>query len=304
MPFDTETQVVSWPLAREELAWISPERRGLPPLDVMACRRDGSECTVFIPGLNGKWSTWLPVLQAMSELGVDPGSIFILDFRNTRFPSSVSDLRDVCEHILSFIAAGGYETLNVVGHSTGGCLATFMCTTGNPDVQVSKLFSVSGTFVSLFDAAHLPVLESLRAGGAAKSLARLRLIAKGGPVANLGLRAISTSDQLTRYFLAGLYAHPDEVPSSTLQSNIRSFSVQTLRDTLDIGVAYEYRLVYPKVSVPARLVLGDCDPLVVEQDALTAETLIPRLTHSLLKDTGHFPHLERPIETVRELYEL
>ncbi len=128
------------------------------------------------------------------------------------------------------------------------------------------------------------------------------MIAKGGPVATVGLRAIASSAALSRYFLSGLYARPDEVPVSALQSTLRSFDIQTLRDTLDIGFAYDYHAVYPRIGVEVRLVVGDHDPLVTEQDARDAKALVPRLSYHVLKDTGHFAHLERPVETVTQLY--
>lgn len=301
-PFDTDTQVADWPLVCEDLPWVSPGRQGLPPLTVMTHRRRSGKCTVLIPGLNGTWPTWLPLLQAMRSLGVDPGAIFVLDFSDTRFPSTVPDLRDVCEDVLSFVSAGGYERVDLVGHSTGGCLATFMCTLASEDVRVDNLYSVGGMFVSLFDAAHLSLRASLTSTKAARNLAKLRVIARGGPAANLGLRAVANSDALSRYLLAGLYAHPEDVPPAALQRNVGSFSVQTLRDTLDIGGAYDYRAIYPRVGAPVRFVLGDCDPLVTEQDAVVADTLVPRLSFYVLKDTGHFAHLERPMETATQLY--
>jgi len=281
---------------------VSPLRRRLPALRIMTRRRKGHKCTVFVAGLNGKWTTWLPLLRAMVTLGVDPGAIFVLDFSGTRFPSTVADLDDVCKHVLAFVSAAGYEELHVVGHSTGGCLATFMATLVSEDVQVTNLYSVSGIFVSLFDAAHLSLLPALWFGGGARSLAELRLLAKAGPVATFGLRRIAKSDALTRSVLAGLYSHPDDVPAGEVQSTLQAFNVRTLQDTLDIGVAYDYRAIYPRVRANVRLVVGDCDPLVTAEDARRAEGLLPHLSACLLKDTGHFAHLERPVETATQFY--
>ncbi len=268
----------------------------------MTRHRQGRKCTVFVAGLNGRWATWLPFLRAMATLDVDPGAVFILDFSATRFPSTMPDLDDVCRHVLSFVSAAGYDELDVVGHSTGGCLATFMATLSSENVQVANLFSVSGVFVSLFDAAHLSLVTSLHSSRGAKSLAKLRLMANAGPVTVLGLRAVTQSDALARSVLAGFYAHPDSVPSSTLKSTVRSFDIDTVRDTLDIGYAYDYRDVYPRVLATVRLVVGDGDPLVTAEDARKAEDLVPKLSAYLLRDTGHFAQLERPIETVKQFY--
>lgn len=302
LPFGTEGQVAQWPLVCEELVWSSRSKRDLPALRVMAHRRRSRRCTVFVGGLNGRWSNWLPMLQAMVDLQIDPGAIFVLDFSETRFPATIEDLRDVCDDVLGFVSSGGYEELDLVGHSTGGCLCSFMCTLKSDRVRVTNLYSIAGMFVSLFDASHLSLRASLNATPAARSLAKLRVIAKGGAASTMGLRAIARSEGLSRYFLAGLYARPADVPSSVLQNSINSFNVQTLRDTLDIGYAYDYRDVYPRIGVEVRLVVGDHDPLVTEADARDAQALVPHLSFHVLKQTGHFAHLERPVETVRRLY--
>lgn len=259
-------------------------------------------CTVLIPGLNGRWQTWSPLLRAMVEENKDFGPMIILDFTGSHFPSSTKELCQISKCLASYLIANDYINVRLIGHSTGGCMASYMASKfESPELEISHLYLICGVFVNLFRAAHVPTLMAWSKGDTARTLAKLRLLSAGGPAAVTYLRLISRNEFLSRRALGRFFAAPEDAPIDVIRETLKSFDVRTVRETLAIGKAYDYVTVYKSIAVPTTAIIGKRDPLVTSADAQFASKMISGLVCSVIEGAGHFPHIERPNETLHAL---
>lgn len=262
-----------------------------------------SRVTLFVHGLNGSWRSWMPTLRALHELGHAVGDVAVVDFTHLRLPRRVTDMDQVSTHLSRYLVSEGWTSVDLVGHSTGGSLAAYMATAA-PTCKVLSLRLISGLYVQLFEEARRPLLRTDRQDTTSRTLAKLKIAGRLGPVVQPGMRLLSHRPGAVRSVGGGLYAHPDQLPPTVLQALARSFDARALRDTLAIGRRYFPREIYPAIHVPTRLAFGERDPLTGEADACVAHQLIPHLDWHRIPNAGHFAHIEQPVATAAHLWDL
>lgn len=255
--------------------------------------------TIFLHGMNGNWRSWIPLLRVGLTLDVSLGEVWLFDFTGARLPTTMLELDDLCEVIEAPLATGHFSEVRLIGHSTGGSLAAHMAARQKIR-HLNSLTVLDGLFVELFVAAASRTRKQSNSASD-RALRKLKVASSMGIFGEILLRRLSNVDAVRRA-AGSLYAHANLLPRSVLDNTIDSFRATTLRDTLALGRRYEFERVYSNIAVPTRLILGDADPIMTVDDARIAEQLMPDLIWQVVEDCGHYPHIERPLETARLIW--
>ncbi len=262
----------------------------------------GEAVTVFVHGLNGSWRSWMPTLTALNAQGTELGDVVVLDFSDLRLPRTVAEMAAFGTRINDVLAERGWQRTHLVGHSTGGSLVAYLATLTHPMIEVQDLRLVSGLYVRLFEEARTRLFSMDRSDPTASTLAKLKLTAALGPVAERMLKLLASRPAAMRVISGGLYAHPDLLPDSVITSLANGFDYRALRDTLAIGRRYFPEQIYPDIQVPVRLAIGENDPLIGVNDIDPLTGLITHLQWRSIPDAGHFAHIEQPDATAAYLW--
>ena len=108
--------------------------------------------TVFLHGIGGDKSSWLPVMLAAESAGVDLGPCLFLDlpgFGHSQNRQMTLDANEVGSAIIRMADGLGIDRLHLVGQSVGGYLALSMAQTWGS--RILSVTTFSGTLIREFD---------------------------------------------------------------------------------------------------------------------------------------------------------
>jgi pimeloyl-ACP methyl ester carboxylesterase len=234
---------------------------------------------VLLHGLTFDRRHWGPALRELAVL--DPGRramSFDLPGHGDSSPRAAYPIDELAAMVHDAVAEAGLDAPIVVGHSYGGALAT----TYAAAYPVRGVINVDqpllvGAFAALLRRAeptlrspgYLQVWEMLRAGLGVEALP---------PAAR---ELVDTATTPRQDLFLGYWAELLTVPAEELDER-RAGELATLHAR---GIAYHH-------------VAGD-DPAPAYRDWL--ESLLPDVTITVLRGSGHFPHLARPAEFAKIL---
>jgi pimeloyl-ACP methyl ester carboxylesterase len=247
---------------------------------------------VLLHGIASTADTWAPVAEALAArhtvLAPD-----LLGHGDSAKPRGDYSLGAYASGVRDLVAALGYDSATVVGHSLGGGIAMQFAYQFPERVDRLVLISSGGLGREvhlILRAATLPGSElvlALLGGGWLRATGG----AVGGALARLGLK--------TGEDLGGVAAGI----GSLADAGARGAFVQTARAAIDAGgqrVSATDRL-YLAAELPTLIVWGERDPIIPVAHGRAAHEAIPGSELEIFAGAGHFPHREEPARFVSAL---
>jgi pimeloyl-ACP methyl ester carboxylesterase len=244
---------------------------------------------VLLHGIASTADTWAPVASALAArhtvLAPD-----LLGHGDSAKPRGDYSLGAYASGVRDLVAALGYDSGTVVGHSLGGGIAMQFAYQFPERVDRLVLIASGGLgreVHMILRAATLPGSELVLAllGGA---WLRATGGAVGGALARLGLRAGED--------LAGVTTGI----GSLADAGARDAFVRTARAAIDARgqrVSATDRL-YLAAELPTLIVWGERDPIIPVAHGRVAHAAIPGSRLEVFEGAGHFPHREQPARFV------
>jgi len=269
---------------------------------VHAGRASGSPvATVLLHGAAGSWTTWSALIAASDGVGLPLSDIVAIDLPGWGgSPGPVPSAADTACAVAAVVRALGYPRWRIVGHSLGGVVALDVAARFPSETVAVGLVSPSGDGVR--EIARHPLRSWRRLPGFAGMVLAMRVLNGLGPLAPpllRGLRRIGALRVLSR----PLFRHPagvDAAVADALADEIRPASfvaaVRAAR-THDDGV-------WRRIACPVRAVRGQHDVFAGGRDTQRWERTLPDYDERVLADSGHFAHVEQPVQTLRALREV
>lgn len=272
---------------------------GVGPLVVRAGRASGSPvATVLLHGAAGSWTTWAPMIAASDDVGLPLSDIVAIDLPGWgESPGPVPDPADLAVAVAAVARAMGYPRWRVVGHSLGGVIALDVAARFPAETVAVGVVSPSGAGARAV--ARRPLVGGIRLPWLAGMVVAMRVLRALGPLARPLLRLLRRTGAL-RGLARPLFRHPDRVDpavSAALADEIRPaafLAAAHLSRTHDDGV-------WRRIACPVRSVRGEHDVFVAAADARAWARLMHDFDDRVLEDSGHFAHVEQPVQTLRAL---
>lgn len=287
-------------------------RLGIGTVSVRHGRRTGSgTATILLHGAAGSWTTWTPLLSAADALGAEQSDAGVMPspltdliipdlpgWGDTALPADRSHLtiETMAATVAEIARALGYRRWNVVGHSMGGLIA----------LQLAAAETRATASVGLVSATTFSVIESVR-----HPLARFGVLPRYTSLLQV-MRLLSLTGSAGRALVAGLarlsvlrplvsplFRHPARIDRSVIDALAREvrpagFSIASAR-----AGTYDAATAWARIECPVRAGHGDRDVFVAPRDASLLQEAIADFRISVLPDTGHFGHIERPLAVLK-----
>ncbi|POH59138.1 alpha/beta hydrolase [Cryobacterium zongtaii] len=281
----------------------------LGPVTVRHGRRTATgstgTATILLHGAAGSWTTWTPLIRAADRLPAPPlENLIIPDLPGWGdTPLAIDEDAETIESLAAAVAeiarALGYRRWRVIGHSLGGFVALELA--ASRPGQTSFVGLVSATTFGVIDSVRHPLSRFAVLPGFTALLGVMRILSACG-AAGRGLAAGLDRLGLLRPAVAPLFSNIRRVDRSVLsalaaETRPRSF-------TLAAGRAgrYNAEASWARIECPVRSVHGDGDVFVGDHDDRRLARVIADLEVTVLTGTGHFGHVERPLDTLMALH--
>ena len=275
---------------------------GVGPIVVRAGRASGSPvATILLHGAAGSWRTWVPLIAAINALRLPLSDIVAIDLPGWgETPGPVPDPADLAVAVAAVARALGYPRWRIVGHSLGGVIALDVAARFPNDTVAVGVVSPSGAGARTVG--RRPIAKAARLPWLAGMVLAMRILRALGPLSAPLLRVLRRTGLLHR-LARPLFRHPDGVDravTDALATEIRPtafLAAMQASRTHDDGV-------WRRILCPVRSVRGEHDVFVSARDAHDWARLMRDYDDRVLADSGHFAHVEQPVETLRALREV
>ncbi|MFZ7087851.1 alpha/beta fold hydrolase [Curtobacterium sp. RRHDQ10] len=253
---------------------------------------------LMVHGVAGSWTTWTPMLAAADLLGRPRGPLVLVDLPGwgssalpAAGPLSLDQAVSVVEQVTDAL---GVDRFGVVGHSMGAFIALHLGV-ALPQ-RVARIAIVSGTTFAAIDAARrplhglvrLPAFVLLRAGFAVLPSISVRLLRA---LARIGLLPL---------LAAPVFSHVRRLDPSITRTFLDEVRPVGFASAARAGAAYDPRR-WAAIACPVVAVAGADDIFADVADLGRLAAMLPGARTVLLRDCGHFAHVERPVATVLAL---
>lgn len=267
------------------------------PLVVRTGRGSGSPvATVLLHGAAGSWSTWAPMLAASSDPPLT--DVIALDLPGWgESPGPVPPAADLAVAVAAVARALGYPRWRVIGHSLGGVVALDLAARFPDETVAVGVVSPSGAGARAVT--RHPVAGGLRLPWLAGMVVAMRVLRGLGPLARPLLRLLRRSGAL-RVLSRPLFRHPERIDRSVTDALAEEIRPPAFLAAARASLTHDDG-VWRRIACPVRSVRGAYDVFVADRDARDWGTLLRDYDDRILADSGHFAHVEQPVETLRAL---
>ncbi|MEC3975232.1 alpha/beta fold hydrolase [Amycolatopsis sp. H20-H5] len=265
-------------------------------------RRSGDQVTLFLHGVANDWTTWTPLLTHAEQRRVALGDVILVDlpgFGRSQNTKGSLDSREVGAALLAVVTACGYSSCRLVGHSMGGFLALDMASRG--DGRISSVHLVAGAYFSVIETVQSPWLSLVKIQKVAIAYWMQSVLAGLGAT-GLKLVRLSRRAHILPLALRGFLAHPWRARKSFLVSLANCMRPDSFVLAAQNGVDYDPYQQWSKIKCPIFAVFGAADRLVPPTDMVKLRSIHADAETFLVGDAAHFPHVERPHETLAGLF--
>jgi len=275
---------------------------GAGAIVVHAGRRSGSPvATILLHGAAGSWRTWGPLIAASDDLRLPLSDIVAVDLPGWgETPGPVPEPAEIAVAIAAVARALGYPRWRVVGHSLGGVIALDIAARFPRETVAVGVISPSGAGARAI--ARRPVRSAARLPWLAGMVLAMRVLRGLGPLAGPLLRLLRRTGALRR-LARPLFRHPERIDLSVTDD-----LADEIRPSAFLAAAHLSRShddgVWRRIACPVRSVRGAHDVFVAERDARQWGRLMGDYDDHVLDGSGHFAHVEQPVETLRALREI
>lgn len=274
---DDAWQEVDW---RSHLRWVSV--RG-EPANVLDLGGRGKP-VVFVHGLGGRWTNWLPNLMAFRAAGHRVVAVDLPGFGHSPMPSwkiTISAYGDWLEDLFDQLAI---DRACVVGNSMGGFIAAEAAIAHASRVERLVLVAAAGITIEHQRNDRLQ---------AALERAEVLIAAQGAAVARRA-RWLVTRPGLRKAMLAIVTPDGDRWDPDLAMEQILGTGKPGFLPSLDALTHYPIRERLGEIDCPTLIVWGTEDRLVPVRDADVFEQMIPGARKVVWDGIGHVPQLEVP----------
>lgn len=273
---------------------------GAGPIVVRTGRGSGSPvATILLHGAAGSWSTWVPMLSASGDNRLS--DVIALDLPGWgETPGPVPDPADLAVAVAAVARALGYPRWRVVGHSLGGVVALDVAARFPHETVAVGVVSPSGAGARAVT--RHPLTGALRLPGLAGMVVAMRILRALGPLAAPLLRLLRRTGLLRR-LARPLFRHPERIDPRVTDALADEIRPAAFLSAARASLTHDDGL-WRRIVCPVRSVRGAHDVFVADRDARTWATLLPDYDDRVLQDSGHFAHVEQPVETMRALREV
>jgi pimeloyl-ACP methyl ester carboxylesterase len=268
-----------------------------------APRRSSDTATVLLHGAAGSWTTWTPLIRTAREAGVPFADVVAIDLPG--WGGSALDADDdqatvdaIADAVRLVVDGLGYARWRLVGHSMGGFIALHLAAR-HPDRAVSVELVSPTTYSVIASVAH-PVRAFRVIPGFTMMLGVMRALRRLGRVGTALIRGTGRVG-LMRAVALPLFAHGGSVRRSIVDAIATEARPRAFSLAAEVTRGYDACGLWSGIRCPVVAVRGDDDVFVSPRDLGLLARTVPGLRSSVIRDAGHFAHVERPAETLRAL---
>lgn len=248
-------------------------------------RRGAGKPLLLIHGLGGNWRSWQTIIDELAAerevIAVDlPG------FGETPPLKSKTTIGTLSDAVTEFLSASNLTGIDAVGSSMGARLV----------IELARRGGVLGAVVSLDPGGFWQGWQ--RHAFYASIFASIRLVRRLQPV----MPKITKSAIGRTLLLAQFSARPWKLSPKATLDEMQSYAASLRFDELLRNLAYgEEQQGAPKDSIKNSLVIGwgRRDRVCFPSQSKRALKLFPDARLHWFEQCGHFPHWDKPQETVR-----
>jgi len=249
-------------------------------------QRASGRATVLLHGAAGRWTTWTPVLDSVSE----PVLLDLPGFGDATLTPGAS-LGEVSALIVETLESLGYSDWDLVGHSMGGFLALHLAATTD---RVASVAVISATTWSVIESVEHPVRKFGTLPAFTMLLAVMRVMRTGAIV------RFARRIGVLRLAVFPLFRHPFDVDDSVIAA------LATDVRPVAFAAAAEFVRGYPleswaSIGCPVRAVQGDRDVFARDEDLARLKSVIAQAETRVIHDCGHFAAVEQPRAVIEAL---
>lgn len=242
---------------------------------------------LLVHGLGGTWRSWSTILPALSK-SREVTAIDLPGHGETPAAADSGTFAGLADSVERFILDQGLEGIDIVGSSLGARIALEMARRGRVGATVAL---DPGGFWRGWERTYFRTTLALS----------IRLVRGLRPV----LPGLSRSAVMRSALLAQLSARPWHLDGEVVATELQSFAVTKIFDTLVHDLATGPEQTGPTADPARPLVIGwgRQDRLCLPRQAARAHEAFPSATLHWFSKCGHFPMWDRPDETVRLILE-
>ncbi|PPF65718.1 alpha/beta hydrolase [Clavibacter michiganensis] len=266
-------------------------------------RRGSDTATVMLHGAAGSWTTWTPLLRTARQAGVPFSDVVAIDLPG--WGGSELDATDgeatvdaIADAVRAVVDGLGYARWRLVGHSMGGFIALHLAAR-EPGRAVSVEL-VSPTTYSVIESVAHPVRAFRVIPGFTMMLGVMRTMRRLGRPGTALIRGVGRI-RLMRPVALPLFAHGWRVRASVVAAIATEARPRAFSLAAEVTRGYDADGLWARIVCPVVAVRGDDDVFVSPADLGLLARTIPALRSAVVRDAGHFAHVERPVETLRAL---
>lgn len=271
--------------------------------------RRSTRASLFLHGAAGSWTTWTPLLQAATSIGLDLGDTVLFDLPgwgdaelasvNSRKDNGVADpIFAICSLVKDLAEKLGYTEWDIVGHSLGGFIALHMASIWPK--AVLSVGMVSGTTFSVIESVAHPVRNFRAIPGFTMLWRVMQALAVFRSAGTWLVRAVNAIG-LLRPLTFPLFRHWPKVPLSQGRALAFEIRPQSFATAANFTRGYPAQTQWAQIQCPVRATKGDRDVFVVQSDINRLRVLLPGTVATVITDCGHFGPVERPLEVLAAL---
>jgi pimeloyl-ACP methyl ester carboxylesterase len=272
------------------------------PLAVRVSRERSSRiATLYIHGVGADWTTWTPMLQAAAAARLQVHDQILIDLPGFGdSPNRVGRLpiADVGATVLNVVAELGYSKVRVVAHSMGGFLTLDMASR-YPE-KMESIHIVAGSYFSILETIQHPLKSFAHNAIVAATFGTLYRASQTGPVGVSAIRALYELG-LFRLFLFPVASHPFHLRQSVVKSLSYQYNPAGVIQTAANGPGYDADRQWSLIRCPIWATFADRDCLVPPPDMARLLRCQPSAKCTMLTDSSHMMHLERPFDVLSAL---
>lgn len=243
---------------------------------------------LLIHGLGGNYQSWNPIIMALAPhrkvIAIDlPGS------GETPLTQDDLSISSLCNDVTTFIMTHNLQGIDVVGSSMGARIA----------LELSRRGGIVGSVVALNPEGFWNTLEKIFFYITMSiSILMVKLFQSF-------IDKISYNPFLKKLFLSQMSYAPEKIPAQTIQHELRAFLLAKKINALIFNLAFgkKQQGMNRKQEFPITIVWGKNDHICFKNQSKRAMKLFPKATLVWLEKCGHFPHWDRPADTVKIILE-
>ncbi|WEO78417.1 alpha/beta hydrolase [Cryobacterium sp. SO2] len=301
---DTDLSYSPYPLSLDERRLGLRTSRiptALGPVTVRHGRRGSPVATILLHGAAGSWTTWTPLIQSADRFAASPLTDLVIPdlpgWGDTPLPTddATESIEALAAAVADIARALGYERWQVIGHSLGGFVALELA--ASLPAHTTHVGLVSATTYSVIESTRHPLTRFALLPGFTALLGVMRVLSAFG-AGGRGLVRAMHAVGLLRPLVTPLFSHVDEIDASVVAALATEARPRSFALAADRAALYDADLSWARIRCSVLAVHGDRDVFVTAGDDKRMAAVIADLGVSVLADTGHFAHVERPVSTL------